>query len=396
MQHFQSLASSAATTQHPLAPLCPLPSSLISLASERSRFCKAGDRLARQAEDPRQHLITMSTDSGNVALYGCRRTGHFPRRIYAHELAGFVRDCSERAALQQMRIAQRRAWIAIFGTGNAGLVERSHALAHRVPLGPRLDDLHHRSPVRTTPRYGLEARVIGQFALPRHLAERGKVSRCDWRNQDVAVEGAHRAVGRPRRADRELRLLQFVDQQVQHAVHQGHIDPLADPRSRALDHRGLDRRVAEDRAKHVVAEAKTVHHTRPEILDQNVGLLDQLVHQLDCVGALQVEGEAALSRIKLTEIGAVAVPERRPQTHVIALGRLDLDYLRADIGEQPCTIRARQYDRKIEHAHAGEWRGRGFLLLHAICSYLDNPSPRWAMRLRWISLVPMLMTHISE
>ncbi len=88
------------------------------------------------------------------------------------------------------------------------------------------------------------------------------------------------------------------------------------------------------------------------------------MHQLDRIRVLQVQREAALSRIELTEIGAVAVTERRAQPHVVAFRWLDLDDLGADIGEQPRAIGTGQHDRKIQHPHAFERRCRRLLCLH--------------------------------
>ncbi len=56
------------------------------------------------------------------------RARHLPGRIDAGELAGPIRNGRERAALQQMRVGQRRAGITVYGGGNAGLIQRGHAL----------------------------------------------------------------------------------------------------------------------------------------------------------------------------------------------------------------------------------------------------------------------------
>ena len=61
-------------------------------------------------------------------------------------------------------------------------------------------------------------------------------------------------------------------------------------RDRAIDQPRVDG------TQRLVAEAETIHHARTKILDHDVGLRDQPVHQLDRVGAFQVEREAALSR----------------------------------------------------------------------------------------------------
>ena len=51
--------------------------------------------------------------------------------------------------------------------------------------------------------------------------------------------------------DRELRLLQFVNEQVQHAIHQRDVDALTLAGARALDQRGLNRGITENPTQHV-------------------------------------------------------------------------------------------------------------------------------------------------
>ena len=96
-----------------------------------------------------------------------------------------------------------------------------------------------------------------------------------------------------------------------------------------------------DLAQRLVAEPEAVHHAGAEILDQDIGFRDQPMNERDRIGILEVEREASLSRIELAEIGAVAVADRRAQPHVVAFRRLDLDHLRADVGQQPRAIGAR-------------------------------------------------------
>ncbi len=134
--------------------------------------------------------------------------------------------------------------------------------------------------------------------------------------------------------------------------------------------------------KRLVTEAEAIHHAGPKILHDDIGLRDQPVNELDRIGALQVQREASLARIELTEIGAVSVAQGGAQPHVVAFRRLDLDDLGADIGKQSRTIGAGQHDREIEHAHAFERRRPGIRFLHIDCSYLGSPSPRCAIRFR--------------
>ncbi len=344
--------------------------------------------------------------------------------------------------MKKVRIGESRAGIAIFGAGNAGAIERGEAFADRVALGPLFDDLHHRSPVRAARRYSHKTRVIGELALPRHLAKRGEIAGRNGRYQDIAVARPDRTISVTRRRNRKLRLLQFVDQQVQHAIHQRDVDTLAFTGASALDQRGLDRGVAKDPAQHVgdedsprsrpipvpgiahqrtiktalgvndhgvgralggraglsvagdrainqaridlaqrlITEAQAIHHAGAKILHDNIRFLDQPMNKLDRISGFQVKRKTALSRVELTEISAVPVAERRAQPHVIAFRRLDLDDVGTDVGKQPCAIRARQHDRKIEHAHAVERRRLGLRLLHPLTPWIYRALHRTGSR----------------
>ena len=68
------------------------------------------------------------------------------------------------------------------------------------------------------------------------------------------------------------------------------------------------------------------------------------------VRRLQIEDEALLAGIELPEAGAGAVSQRRARAHHVAFGRLDLDHLGAEIGQQPGAMRTGDRRREIEHA----------------------------------------------
>ena len=157
--------------------------------------------------------------------------------------------------------------------------------------------------------------------------------------------GAHGPVGRPRHRLGELRFLQLIHQEVQHAVHQGDVDALPFAGARTLHHRRLNCREAENAAENIgdehctrrrpvavagiahqraieaalgmndhriggalglrtglavagnravnqsridlsqrlISETQTLHHTGSKILDQDVGVFDHAMHELDCI-----------------------------------------------------------------------------------------------------------------
>ena len=101
-----------------------------------------------------------------------------------------------------------------------------------------------------------------------------------------------------------------------------------------------------------IIELQTPHHARAKILDQDIGGCDQPADDVDRVGRFQVEHEALLADIELAEGGAAAVAQRRPGPHRLAFGGLDLDDLRAHVGQHPRAMRAGDRGRKIEDAKA--------------------------------------------
>ena len=95
------------------------------------------------------------------------------------------------------------------------------------------------------------------------------------------------------------------------------------------------------------ADADLVDHAGAQVLDQDVGGLAQPVQLLDVAGRLEVERDRALVAVLAVEVerGHAVRPERRtPDAGVVAaVGLLDLDHVRAHVGQQ----------------HAGEGTGQG-------------------------------------
>ena len=97
-----------------------------------------------------------------------------------------------------------------------------------------------------------------------------------------------------------------------------------------------------------MAEAEPLHHAGPEILQHDVGREAQGARRREICGVLQVEDDRALVAIDRSEVLGVArrlrggrrAGERRPLAHPVALGRLDLDHVGAQVGEQHPAERA--------------------------------------------------------
>ena len=116
----------------------------------------------------------------------------------------------------------------------------------------------------------------------------------------------------------------------------------------------------------LVIDAEPVLHVRPEILDQHVGLLDEALEHGAPFGRLQVQGEAALVAMQILEVD----PVPRAAGRIRALERrrrLDLEDVRAPIGELPNGRRAGADPRQIEHEKARQ-------------------SPRCRLKRHWFSL----------
>ena len=127
----------------------------------------------------------------------------------------------------------------------------------------------------------------------------------------------------------------------------------AEARHRAIDQPWIDL------AQRVVADAKAIHHARPEILHHHVGLGRQALDGLDRLGLFEIHRDRALARIDrdpgggqaalLPGIGAVAV------THVVAFARFDFYDISAQQRELVRAVGAGQNAREIEDFHPGEW-----------------------------------------
>src|SRR6266446_10797849 len=81
----------------------------------------------------------------------------------------------------------------------------------------------------------------------------------------------------------------------------------------------------------------------------NVGRGDEPADRLDRIRRFEVERDALLAGVELTEAGAGAVAQRRPGAHHVAVGRFDLDHFGAEIGEHAGTVGAGDRGGEIEH-----------------------------------------------
>ena len=117
----------------------------------------------------------------------------------------------------------------------------------------------------------------------------------------------------------------------------------------AVDEAGVDLR------KPLVAAAQALHHPRPEALHQHVVAAHEPVQDLLSFGRLEVEGEASLVAVgEARREGAGLVGSRRGSRAAEGARRrrLDLEHVRAHVGQHHGAERARPDPRQLEHPYS--------------------------------------------
>ena len=154
-----------------------------------------------------------------------------------------------------------------------------------------------------------------------------------------------------------------------------------------------DRRVDEPRVPHaqpLVADAETVHHADAGVLHHGVGPVDEAEEDVPVGGRAQVEHHRALVPIDAREVASVVAAlaiggKGRQRAAHVALRRLDLHHVGAEVGEQHRAEGPREGLRQVEDAEVGERSGaRG--------GHRSPPSgawrPQWLRRLSRTSRSP--------
>ncbi len=122
--------------------------------------------------------------------------------------------------------------------------------------------------------------------------------------------------------------------------------------------RGVDQlRVA--RVQRLVAEAQAIHDAAAVVLDHRIGIVAELQDEFAAGRRLEVDGdrllvavhrgEVAAERLELI-VGMIGADDAR----VVAVERLDLDDLRALVGQQHRAVGAGQHLREVDDPHAIE------------------------------------------
>ena len=132
-----------------------------------------------------------------------------------------------------------------------------------------------------------------------------------------------------------------------------------EPAIRAIAAEALDRRVDEARvevAQHVPAQPEPVHRARPEIFQQHIGLLDDLLEQPLPLLGLEVERQAPLVGVEQQEkeaVGALDVGVHGSR-HIAALRLFELDHVGAEKRHDLRAGGTRLVVRHVDHANAVE------------------------------------------
>ena len=110
----------------------------------------------------------------------------------------------------------------------------------------------------------------------------------------------------------------------------------------------------------LVAHAPAFERAGAEVLDQHVGLLDQLACDVLALGAAQVERDRALvARLHLPPDGGAVLDQAPVAQRVAGAGRLDLDDVGAEFAERLAGERAGDQLAHLDHAQALQraWSG---------------------------------------
>ena len=108
-----------------------------------------------------------------------------------------------------------------------------------------------------------------------------------------------------------------------------------------------------------VAEAEPIEHTRPEVLEHDVGGGRETGDDVAAAVEAQVDGDASLPAVLLGEVHREPADPRLRRAGEVTLGRLDLDHVGAEVGQRLAARRARQHPRQVEDANAVERTRRG-------------------------------------
>ncbi len=131
--------------------------------------------------------------------------------------------------------------------------------------------------------------------------------------------------------------------------------PLAEARDLAVDDAWVDG------GDLLVAEPEALERARLEVRDHHVRALAQPTCELAVGGVAEVEDDRALVAIRGMVVGGAAlrIRRRRPASRVVAVRRLDLDDVGAQVAERLRDERAREHPGQVDDAQAVQCGSHG-------------------------------------
>src|SRR5581483_10054266 len=112
--------------------------------------------------------------------------------------------------------------------------------------------------------------------------------------------------------------------------------------------------IGANRADIILAEPEALGSAGSEVMDEDVGGLDELFQDRAPVGRFQVDGNGALVAIAGEEGGVHSCAASREPPHKIAVGAFDLDDVGALVGEHHRRHRPGHHRAEVENSHACE------------------------------------------
>ena len=97
-----------------------------------------------------------------------------------------------------------------------------------------------------------------------------------------------------------------------------------------------------------MAEAEPLHHARPELLDQDIGLRDHRSEPRQRIRRLEIELDRILAPVEHRERRRRLAEARREAAHVLSAGPLDFDNACTRLRKEEARQRPGQERREIE------------------------------------------------
>ena len=127
--------------------------------------------------------------------------------------------------------------------------------------------------------------------------------------------------------------------------------------------------------EHVRAREEPAQHLAPGLRLEVQAQASLVAVDREVVGRLaRVAGNSARVALGIRQRPAsgCAGERRSPGARAVALGRLDLDHVGAEVGQQHRAVGPGEHGREVAHDDAREWSGRG--VAHTRLRYRSRPS----------------------